>query len=187
MLAMIAAKAHLRPRSVVGPKLVGDHDARRYDGGCEELHINRWPRDCLFDAGPGRRERSHSDRPRAKASVARRRSRRRPHSYAICRRAGARLRSDRKTLCRISSLTAERFRRSREFRAPPAFPRPFEGSRGNLKRARAHRETNELAGGNIPTLRAEDPRQHAPKRCSLGYRLLCELRSLGSCQRRRPP
>jgi hypothetical protein len=36
-LAMIAAKAHLRPRSAVGPELVGNHDAWRCDGGFEEL------------------------------------------------------------------------------------------------------------------------------------------------------
>ena len=37
MLAVFDAKAHLRPCSAVGTELVGDHDARRCDGGFQEL------------------------------------------------------------------------------------------------------------------------------------------------------
>ena len=37
MLAMLDAKAHLRPRRAVGSELVRDHDARRRDGGFQEL------------------------------------------------------------------------------------------------------------------------------------------------------
>ena len=37
MLAMFDAKAHLRPRSAIGTELVRDHDARRRDGGFQEL------------------------------------------------------------------------------------------------------------------------------------------------------
>ena len=37
MLAMFDAKAHLRPCSAVGSKLVRDHDARWRNGGFQEL------------------------------------------------------------------------------------------------------------------------------------------------------
>jgi hypothetical protein len=37
VLAMFDAKARLRPRSAVGTELVRDHDARRCDGGSQEL------------------------------------------------------------------------------------------------------------------------------------------------------
>src|SRR5208283_515912 len=64
-------------------------------------------RACLFGAGPGRRERSHSDRRRATASASRRRSRPRLHPYAICRRDRARAGgSDWRTPCRtLAPLT----------------------------------------------------------------------------------
>src|ERR1700722_1083321 len=35
--AMFDSKTHLRPGSAVGTELVGDHDARRSDGGFQEL------------------------------------------------------------------------------------------------------------------------------------------------------
>ena len=37
VLAMFDAKAHLHPRSAVRTELVRDHDARRCDGGFQEL------------------------------------------------------------------------------------------------------------------------------------------------------
>jgi hypothetical protein len=37
MLAMLDAKAHLRPRGAIGTEVVRDHDARRCDGGFQEL------------------------------------------------------------------------------------------------------------------------------------------------------